>query len=221
MRQRLTRRSQRGYQRTNNSLVVTGGGRNCSWQATALPFCAADVLKKARSDVSISQSSAACHSLFLSGSSRLGSRVNRQEKEWSKTEPVEVRPTSSSSGASVPSPLPSDPRCVASDSATTAAGRASTCVRGRKRVGPISREIDVPQIAHRLARHPVLVVGVVVGHPRVAAEERTEAELPLLGLHGLLQVREKAVALPQQLAQVPRRRGVGLLVGLARRRERR
>ena len=35
--------------------------------------------------------SAACHSLFLSGSSRLRSRVNRQEKEWSKTEPVEVR----------------------------------------------------------------------------------------------------------------------------------
>ena len=30
-------------------------------------------------------------SLFLSGSSRFGSRLNRQEKEWSKTEPVEVR----------------------------------------------------------------------------------------------------------------------------------
>ena len=35
--------------------------------------------------------SAACHSLFLSSLSRFRSRVNRQEKEWSKTEPVEVR----------------------------------------------------------------------------------------------------------------------------------
>ena len=35
--------------------------------------------------------SAACHSLFLSGSSRFRAHVNRQEKEWSKTEPVEVR----------------------------------------------------------------------------------------------------------------------------------
>ena len=34
---------------------------------------------------------AARDSLFLSGSSRFGSRLNRQEKEWSKTEPVEVR----------------------------------------------------------------------------------------------------------------------------------
>ena len=34
---------------------------------------------------------AARDSLFLSGSSRFGSRLNRQEKEWSKTEMVEVR----------------------------------------------------------------------------------------------------------------------------------
>ena len=66
----------------------------------------------------------------------------------------------------------------------------------------------------REAVHEVLVHG-----PRVAAEERAEAELPLLGRHRLLQVRQQAVALPQQLAQVPRRRGVGLLVGFARRRE--
>ena len=60
---------------------------------------------------------------------------------------------------------------------------------------------------------------MLVHGPRVAAEERAEAELPLLGRHRLLQVRQQAVALPQQLAQVPRRRGVGLLVGFARRRE--
>jgi len=87
-----------------------------------------------------------------------------------------------------------------------------------QRLGVVARQ-PVPgarraDVHVREAVHEVLVHG-----PRVAAEERAEAELPLLGRHGLLQVREQAVALPQQLAQVPRRRGVRLLVGLARRRE--
>ena len=42
----LMRCSQRGYQRTDSSLAVTGGGRNCSSHATALPLCAADVSMK-------------------------------------------------------------------------------------------------------------------------------------------------------------------------------
>ena len=50
----LMRCSQRGYQRTDSSLAVTGGGRNCSSHATARPFCAAGVQLTARSDVSIS-----------------------------------------------------------------------------------------------------------------------------------------------------------------------
>ena len=51
----LVRCSLRGYQVTNNSLVVTGGDRNCSSQATALPLCAAGIQLTAHSDVSISR----------------------------------------------------------------------------------------------------------------------------------------------------------------------
>ena len=54
IRYQLVRCSQRGYQKTDNSLAVTGGDGNCSWQATALPLCAAGVSKIGRSDVSIS-----------------------------------------------------------------------------------------------------------------------------------------------------------------------